>query len=118
MRRSLGTSPEGGQSRAFRTFSERPLGFAINFKFENGHRRALSYADLVDAEYNPDLGGIILEGIGKRVTIYGINLESVYERILDHEIGEITERHEPEHLMASVAKTGEPYVRELMWERI
>ena len=73
---------------------------------------------LVDAEFNPDLGGIILEGIGKRVTILGVNLQGLYELIIDHEIGEVIERHEPEHLMADVAKRGEAYVRELMWERL
>lgn len=119
MRRSLGSdeSPNRGNA-AFRVFTQRKLGFAINFRFENGHCKALSYADLVDAEYNPDLGGIILEGIGKRVTILGINLEGLYEQIIDHEIGEVIERHEPEHMMATVAKRGEPFVRELMWERV
>jgi len=116
MRRSLGTS-SNGEVKAFRNFTERKLGFAIDFRFENGRRRALSYADLVDAEYDPDLGGIILEGIGKRVTILGINLEGLYEQILDHEIGEVIERHEPEHMAASIAKAGEAYVRELIWER-
>ncbi len=119
MRRSLGSEqgPETG-SAAFRVFKERKIGFAINFKFENGHRKAMSYADVVDAEFNPDLGGIILEGIGKRVTILGINLEGLYEMILDHEVGEVTERHEPEHLMDALAGRGEAYVRKLMWERL
>ena len=119
MRRSLGSEqgPDAGQA-AFRVFKERRIGFAINFKFENGHRRALSYADMVDAEFNPDLGGIILEGIGKRVTILGFNLEGLFEMILDHEIGEVTERHAPEHQMDVVADRGEAYVRQLMWERV
>ena len=51
------------------------------------------------------------------MTILGINLEGLYEQILDHEIGEVVERHEPEHMAASIAKAGEAYVRELMWER-
>ncbi|MEO1564314.1 MAG: hypothetical protein AAFR98_12825 [Pseudomonadota bacterium] len=116
MRRSLGTSLDGGELTAFRTFCDRPLGFAINFKFENGHRRALAYADLVGAEYNPDLGGIILEGIAKRVTVLGLNLEGLYEQILDHDVGEVTEKHAPEHLMAEIAKTGTPYIRQILWE--
>lgn len=119
MRRSLGS--ENGPAvvpSAFRVFTQRSHGFAIDFKFESGRRRALAYADLVDTEYNPDLGGIILEGIGKRVTILGLNLIGLYEQIIDHEVGEVIERHEPEHLMAAVAKRGEPYVRELMWDRV
>lgn len=120
MRRSLGSEdkPTAVGPAAFRVFNNRKIGFAIDFKFESGHRKALSYADLVDAEYNPDLGGIILEGIGKRVTILGINLQGLYELLLDHEIGEVVERHEPEHMMATVANRGEAYVRELMWERL
>ena len=117
MRRSLGTNGDGA-AKAFRTFTERKLGFAIDFRFENGQRRAMSYADLVDAEYNPDLGGIILEGIGKRVTILGINLEGLYELILDHDVGEVVERHEPEHMAEAVAKAGDAYIRQLMWERV
>lgn len=120
MRRSLGSDDKPTPVRpvAFRVFTQRKIGFAISFKFENGHRKAMSYADLVEAEYNPDLGGIILEGIGKRVTILGINLEGLYEQIIDHEIGEVVERHEPEHMMAEVAKRGDVYVRQLMWERV
>lgn len=119
MRRSLGSdeSPNLGNC-AFRVFKERKIGFAIDFRFDNGHRKAMSYGDLVDVEFNPDLGGIIIEGIGKRVTILGINLQGLYELILDHEVGQVIERHEPEHLMADVARRGEAYVRELMWERL
>lgn len=119
MRRSLGTEngPNAG-SAACRVFTQRKIGFAIDFRFENGQRRMMPYSELLDAEYNPDLGGIILEGIGKRVTILGANLVGLYEQIIDHEIGEITERHEPEHMMATIASRGEPYIRELMWERM
>lgn len=119
MRRSLGSdnSPNFVDC-AFQVFVQRPIGFAIDFRFENGHRRAFSYADLVDAEYNPDLGGIILEGIGKRITILGINLTGLYELLLDHEVGAVIERHEPERMMAEVARRGEAYVRELIWERL
>lgn len=119
MRRSLGS--DNGPNfvvAAFQVFTQRKIGFAIDFRFENGHRRAFSYADLVDAEFNPELGGIILEGIGKRVTILGINLDGLYELLLDHEVGAVVERHEPEHMMAAVAKRGEAYVRQLLWERL
>lgn len=120
MRRSLGTNDESPNfvKGAFQVFSNRKLGFAIDFQFDNGHRRALSYADMVEVELNPELGGIIIEGIGKRVTILGVNLDGLYELLLDHEIGRIHERHEPEHMMASVAGRGEAYIRQLMWERI
>lgn len=119
MRRSLG-SDNGPNfvASAFQVFTQRKIGFAIDFRFEKGHRKGFSYADLVDAEYNPDLGAIILEGIGKRVTIYGINLEGLYELLLDHEVGAVVERHEPEHMMAAVAKRGEAYVSRLQWDRL
>lgn len=119
MRRSLG-SDQGPDyaNAAFRVFTQRKIGFVIDFTFENGHRKAFPYSELLDAEYNPDLGGIILEGIGKRVTILGVNLQGLYELIIDHEIGQVVEKHEPEHMMETVAGRGEAYVRELMWERI
>lgn len=120
MRRSLGTNDDSPNfvKAAFQVFNNRKIGFAIDFQFDNGHRKAFSYADLVEVELNPELGGIIIEGIGKRVTILGFNLDGLYELLLDHEVGLILERHEPEHMMASVAGRGEAYVRQLMWERI
>lgn len=119
MRRSLGTDESPNFVKAaFRVFNNRKIGFAIDFQFENGHRKAFSYADLVEVELNPELGGIIIEGIGKRVTIFGFNLDGLYELLLDHEVGLILERHEPEHMMAIVAGRGEAYVRQLMWEGI
>jgi len=42
----------------------------------------------------------------------------LYELILDHEVGEVVERHEPEHLMDNLTSRGEAYVRSLMWERV
>lgn len=119
MRRSLGSentvNPTGG---AFRVFSQRKIGYAIDFQFESGMRRMLPYSELIEAEYNPELGALLLEGVGKRVTIYGINLVGLYELIIDHEVGQVIERHEPEHMMATVATRGEPYVRELEWEKL
>jgi hypothetical protein len=118
MRRSLATDQESGH-KAYRSFSERSrLGYSIVFNFKNGSRRLFEYSDLVDAEYNPDLGGIILEGIGKRVTLVGTNLAGLFDLIADHQLGEVTERHEPPHLEAALAKTGQPYIRELIWERL
>ncbi|MBA4131674.1 MAG: hypothetical protein C0519_09640 [Hyphomicrobium sp.] len=119
MRRSLASeqSPEFVNA-AFRVFTQRKIGFAIDFAFENGRRRAFSYSELLDAEYNPELGGIIIEGVGKRVTILGINLEGLYELLIDHEVGQITERHEPEHMQEAVVNRGEAYIKQVMWERV
>ena len=119
MRRSLSSDESPNFIKAaFQVFKNRRIGFAIDFQFDNGYRKGFSYADLVDIELNTELGGIILEGIGKRVTILGFNLDGLYELLLDHEIGLVLERHEPEHMMAGVAGRGEAYVRQLMWERI
>ena len=118
MRRSLATDQEAGR-KAYRTFSERTrLGYSIMFKFKNGSRRLFEYSDLVDAEYNPDLGGIILEGIGKRITLIGTNLVNLFDLIADHQLGEVIEQHEPAHMEAATAKAGEPYIRQLIWERL
>jgi hypothetical protein len=120
MRRSLGTDQDGAR-KGYRTFNERSsnrLGYGIVFKFKNGTRRLFEYSDLVDAEYNPDLGGIILEGIGKRITMLGTNLVGLFDEIADHQLGEVIEQHEPPHMEAELAKQSEPYIRELIWERL
>jgi hypothetical protein len=118
MRRSLATDLEAGR-KAYRTFSEKSrLGYGIVFKFKNGSRRLFEYSDLIDAEYNPDLGGIILEGIGKRVTLIGTNLIGLFDLIADHQLGEVIEQHEPPHMENITAKSGEPYIRQLIWERL
>ena len=118
MRRSLATDQEGGR-KAYRTFSERSrLGYGIVFKLKNGTRKLFEYSDLIEAEYNPDLGGIILEGIGKRITLIGTNLVGLFDLIADHQLGEVIEQHEPVHLEAATAKAGEPYIRQLIWERL
>ncbi len=123
MRHSLATEgsateQEGGR-KGFKTFNARARsGYGIVFKFKNGSQRLFEYSDLVDAEYNPDLGGIMLEGIGKRVTVIGTNLITLFEDIADHRLGEVTEQHEPVHMEAAVAKTGEAYIRQLIWERL
>ena len=110
---------QDGARKGYRTFNAKTRsGYGIVFKFKNGSQRLFEYSDLVDAEYNPDLGGIMLEGIGKRITLIGTNLVSLFEEIADHRLGEVTEQHEPVHMEAAVAKTGEPYIRQLIWERL
>lgn len=123
MRRSLATDSsaieqEGGR-KGYRSFNDRTRhGYGIVFKFKTGARRLFEYSDLVDAEYNPDLGGIILEGIGKRITLIGTNLVDLFDLIADHQLGEVTEQHEPAHMEAALAKAREPYIRQLIWERL
>ena len=123
MRHSLATdgpaTEQDGGRKGYKTFNARTRnGYGIVFKFKNGSQRLFEYSDLVDAEYSPDLGGIMLEGIGKRITLLGTNLIGLFEDIADHRLGEVTEQHEPVLMEAALAKEGEPYIRQMIWERL
>lgn len=117
MRRSLGTDDKK-EPKAFRVFADRAFGYGIDFRFENGKCRLFDYVERQDMSYDPDAGTVTLVGTNKRVTIVGINIKGLYQLMLDREIGEVTERHEPEHMMQVITSEGDCYIKEIRWESI
>lgn len=89
------------------------FGSRIGFRFADGRRKSLPYTQLVETEYNPDVG-IILEFIGHRVTLTGRNLVRLYAEFEDEVVGEVTERHAHEMMVPDT----DLFVAGIMWERI
>ena len=79
---------------AFTTLTDPRLDNRIGFRFSNGAMRSLPYMQLIETEYNTDVG-IIMSFIGHRVTLSGRNLATLYLRIEEELICEIIERHQP-----------------------
>ncbi len=108
----------GGDRRAAQPFRTFASGFAtpasrVSFRFRDGRMKSLPYLQLVETEYNPDVG-IILEFVGNRVTIAGRNLLDLYDQFEDEMIGEVQEQHVNEMAIPEDA----PYIAHIVYERI
>lgn len=103
-------------SKAWSPHLETRSGFACKFTRKSGHIVALHYSDLVKIEYNPDLKGIILDYVGDRVTIIGINIMELFDALCEHKVAEVKEMHEPDHMMAHIVNGDGCYVTQLMCE--
>lgn len=103
----------GEQTRgAFRELRDGRFGSRLTFQFSDGRRKSLAYTQLIETEYNPDIG-VILTFIGHRVTLAGRNLVELALRLEEEMCGEISERHDFHGLRLD---EGEPYVAKISWE--
>ncbi len=106
----------GNETKAWSAHLERRLGFACKFIRKNGHIVALHYSDLVKVEYNPDLKGIILDFVGDRVTLFGINLMELFDALCEHRVAQVMEAHAPEHMMEHITSGDGCYITQVMVE--
>ena len=106
----------GNEAKAWSAHLEKRLGYTCKFMRKNGHITALHYSDLVKIEYNPDLKGVILDYVGDRVTILGINLIELFDAFCEHKVAQVTEAHAPEHMIAHITSKDECYVTQVMVE--
>ena len=97
---------------AYRQLRDSRFGARLTFQFSDGRRKSLPYAQLVETEYNPDIG-VILTFIAARVTLSGRNLLDLALRLEEETCGEIHERHDYHGLRV---EPGEPYVEAVGWE--
>ena len=113
MRRSLAASEE---ARAFRVFQAGQARFAnrVGFRFKDGRMKSLPYSHLIETEYNPDMGGIILDYAGHRVTLIGRNLIELYTHFEEEDVGEVTEVHVNEFEVTD----NDPFIESIGWEKI
>lgn len=104
--------------KAYTLHLDKGAAFTCKFTRKSGHIMALHYSDLVKVEYNPDLRGIILDYVGDRVTILGINLMELFDALCDHRVANMVEAHAPQHLMDSItnSKENNGYITQIMVE--
>lgn len=111
MRRDI--SQKTQEATAFRPLLQRAMGSRLGFRMAGGTMKSLQYMHLMETEFNVDLGGIILEFAGHRVTILGRNLEQLYFELESEEVGEIWELHTDSAPFDDCC-----WVREILWEKL
>ena len=85
------------------------------FVQQNGKRCFLNYSYLVSGEYDPDENTITLIYTTHKIFMKGVNLESVYYKIMEQQIRQIVCMHTRYNV---VGKDSEPVVNEIQTQNI
>lgn len=106
---------------AYFLLKDQKFGNRVTFEFRNGRRKSLPYMQLVETDFDPDVG-IILTYVGHRVTLTGRNIKELAIRFEEEQVGEVYEQHmrdlEPADPGERNAWERTTVIEQIMWELI